>query len=44
MKVEWFEESFEWKNPEDLYKVCIIQQKEIERSDILELLDKENKK
>lgn len=31
MKVEWFEEAYNWKNPEDLYKVCIEQQKEIKR-------------
>ena len=31
MKVEWFEEAYNWKNPEDLYKICIEQQQEIER-------------
>ena len=31
MKLEWFEEAYNWKNPEALYKVCIKQQKEIER-------------
>lgn len=31
MKVEWFEEAYDWKKPEDLYKVCIKQQKEIKR-------------
>lgn len=47
MKVEWFDEVFEWKNPEDLYKVCIIQQKEIERlhsiiKEVREYVKKEN--
>ena len=42
MKLEWFEEAFEWKNPEGLYKICIIQQKEMERLNNL-LQQKENK-
>lgn len=33
MKIIYYDEAFEWKNPEDLYRLCLIQQRKIKNKD-----------